>query len=301
MSARTIRPLGRTGLHPGLIGFGAIEIGRDWGIGTEADRRRPGEEEAGKTLLEVLDLGVTLIDTASAYHRSEERIGTFLHDRRKEYVLATKCGEHSDEPRTYYDFSYSAIAASIDRSLNLLQTDVIDLLQIHFGPDPDAVLDDGGCVRAMREAQERGVVRFLGASAKGPILDRCIDDGTFDVLQMRCSLLDQAEEARIARAHARGIGVLIKSSLAGGWLTRRALTVSPQERPPGVNALLNLCGQDPNLLARLGLHYLASQAGVSCILVGSRSAANIRSALEQVEMPVDADLLARAREVVRLA
>lgn len=95
------RRLGRTGLEVTRIGFGALEIGRDWGLGEGVARRRPEAEEAGRTLNGVLDLGINLIDTARAYHGSEERIGVFLAARRNEYVLATKAGEHSEEPRTY--------------------------------------------------------------------------------------------------------------------------------------------------------------------------------------------------------
>lgn len=101
MSAVPKRSLGRTGLHTTLVGFGALEIGRDWGIGDDAGRKRPGEHDAGRTLERVLDLGINLIDTASAYHRSEERIGTFAAGRRQEYILTTKCGEHNSEPSTY--------------------------------------------------------------------------------------------------------------------------------------------------------------------------------------------------------
>src|SRR5207302_1726109 len=114
----------------------------------------------------------------------EERIGKFVANRRKEYVLATKCGEHSEEPHTYYDFSYTAISESIDTSLRLLQTDVIDVLQIHFGPEPAKVLDEGETVRAMKDAREAGKVRFLGASPGTNLLDRCIEAGDFDVLQV---------------------------------------------------------------------------------------------------------------------
>ena len=207
------RPLGRTGLQTTLIGFGALEIGRDWGVGTPPERRRPGEAEAGETIRCVLGLGINVIDTASAYHRSEERVGLFTRERRNEFILATKCGEHNREPDTYYDFSYGAVRDSIGTSLRLLQTPVIDILQIHFGPDPDKVLDDGGCVRAMKEARAAGLVRFLGASVNGKVLDRCIESGDFDVVQVGYSLLNQAEVDRIATARARGIGVLIRSGL----------------------------------------------------------------------------------------
>ena len=90
------------------------------------------------------DLGINVLDTASAYLLSEERIGKAAAARRGEYFLASKCGEYSNyaEQTTAYDFSYEAVSASIDNSLKLLQTDVIDLMQIHFGPDQQKVIDE---------------------------------------------------------------------------------------------------------------------------------------------------------------
>ncbi len=293
------RSLGRTGLETTLIGFGALEIGRDWGVGSEQERRRPDESEAGETLQCVLGLGVNLIDTASAYHRSEERIGKSLKGVPREYILATKCGEHNREPDTYYDFSYGAIRDSIRTSLRLLQTDVIDVLQIHFGPDPERVLDDGGCVRAMKEARDAGQVKFLGASVNGTVLDRCIDSGDFDVVQVGYSLLNQADEERIARAKARGIGVLIRSGLAGGWLTSRALRMRPSERPAGVERLLDLCHGDTALLTALALHFIARNEGVSSMLIGSKSCENLSHAIRLVGSPVDPSLLEEAAALGR--
>lgn len=294
------RHLGLTGLNPTLIGFGALEIGRDWGVGGPGERRRPDEQEAGRTLHEVLDLKVNLIDTASAYHRSEERIGASVSGRRKEFILATKCGEHNREPDTFYDFSYDAIRRSIDESVRLLKTDVIDILQIHFGPEPVKVLDDGDCVRAMKDARQNGQIRFLGASVDGQVLDRCIKSADFDVVQVGYSLLNQKEGDRIAKAQDRGIGVLIRSGLGGGWLTSRALLVGEEERPPRVNALLDLCKGDAELLTSLALHFLARHDGISSILVGSKSAGNIRKALEAVTSPVDDDLLEKAAAIGRV-
>lgn len=293
------RTLGRTGLHPTFVGFGALEIGRDWGVGPDGERRRPNEEEAGRTLNEVLDFGVNLIDSASAYHRSEERIGEFVAGRRKEFILASKCGEHNREPGTFYDFSYVAIRQSIDLSARLLKSEVIDLMQIHFGPDPAKVLDDGDCVKAMKDARETGQVAFLGASVDGSVLDRCISSGDFDVVQVAYSLMNQADGERIARAKDRGIGVLIRSGLGGGWLTSRALLVGKEERPPGVNALLDLCGGDADLLTALSLHFLARNEGISSILVGSKSSGKVRKALDALASPVDEDLLERAAAIGR--
>jgi len=293
------RVLGGTGLQTTVIGFGALEIGRDWGVGSPQERRRPDEAEAGETLRGVLDLGVNVIDTASAYHKSEERIGESLHDRRGEFILATKCGEHNREPDTYYDFSYAAIRDSIRTSLRLLRTSVIDVLQIHFGPDPERVLADGGCLRAMKEARAAGQVRFLGASVSGTVLDRCIDSGDFDVVQVAYSLLNHTDEGRIAKAHARGVGVLIRSGLAGGWLTSRALRMSRDERPAGVTTLFELCNGDAELVTALALQFLTRNDGVSSILIGSKSSENVRNAIRLVSTPLESGLLDRAVELTR--
>lgn len=293
------RAVGRTGLEVTLVGFGALEIGRDWGLGDTVQRQRPAEQEACALLHTVLDLGINLIDTASAYHRSEERIGRCLAGQRGRYVLATKCGEHNNEPGTYYDFSYAAIRDSIQRSRALLQTDVIDILQIHFGPHPEQVLDDGGCVRAMKEAQAAGQVRLLGASVNGPVLDRCIASGDFQVIQVGYSLLQQDDGPLIGKAQERGIGVFIRSGVAGGWLTPRALAVPVPERPPAVTALLRLCAGDARLLNALALHFLAGHAGISSILVGTKSPANLREAVGLLQRPVDPALLAEAIQVAQ--
>jgi len=292
------RALGRTGLETTLVGFGALEIGRDWGIGSAAQRARPADDAAGETLRCVLGLGVNIIDTASAYHRSEERIGKFASDRRGEFILATKCGEHNREPATYYDFSYESVRRSIQESLRLLRTEVIDILQIHFGPDPGLVLDDGGCVRAMKEARAAGQVRYLGASVNGPVLSRCIASGDFDVVQVGYSLLDPSEEENIAEAARRGIGVLVRSGLGGGWLTASALRVARQERPARVNALLDLCGGDGARLTALGLHFIARNPGVASVLIGSKSCGNVRAAAEVLEGDPDLPLLRKAVSAV---
>ena len=292
------RPLGATGLNVTLVGLGALEIGRDWGIGDGAARERPDEAGAAAVLSSALDLGINLIDTASAYHRSEERIGKFASTRRSEYVLASKCGEHSAEPDTYYDYSYDAIRASIRRSRELLRCDVIDVMQIHFGPEPAKVLDDGDCVRAMKDAREAGEIRFLGASINGDVLARCIDSGDFQVVQVGYSLLHPEDAPLISKARDRGIGVLIRSGFAGGWLTPRILTAPPEKRPPKAQALLEVCDGDATKLYALALHFLARHDGVSSILVGTKSPQNLARAVRLIQTPPDDELLDRAVGVV---
>lgn len=288
------RALGATGVEVSVLGFGALSIGRDWGL---ADTGRPGEAEAVAVVRGALDSGITLIDTAAAYHRSEERIGLALDGLDHGAVVATKCGEHSREPDTFYDFSYPAIRDSIAASLRALRTERLDVLQIHFGPDPDAVLDDGGCVRAMREAQDAGLVGLLGASVDGPVLDRCIADGAFGVVEVRCSLLDQTQLDRVAAAADRGIGVLIRTGLAGGWLTGRATDLPVDARPPGLTEIIDLCGSDPALLTSVALRFLTRNPAVGSVLIGTKSLDRLRQAIACHESEVDDAMVTAAARI----
>ena len=99
-----------------------------------------------------------------------------------------------------------------------LGTDVIDLMQIHFGPDPRIVVDDGETVAAMKDARAEGKIRFLGASTGGEIALRCIASGDFDVLQLEYSLTNRSDEGVIRLCGAQGIGVLVRGGLAYGRL-----------------------------------------------------------------------------------
>ncbi|WP_210366485.1 aldo/keto reductase [Bacillus sp. REN3] len=275
-----------------FIGFGALSIGRDWGI---ADKGRPDEKEAGKVLNSVLDLGINLVDTASAYHRSEERIGKFISSRRKQYILASKCGEHNDEPGTYYDFSYKAIRESIDRSLALLKTDTIDLMQIHFGPDPEKVIAEGETVRAMKEAQKEGKIRYLGASIDGSLAKKCILSGDFDVMQMEYHLLNQENEENIKLCNEQGLGVFIRTGLGRGLLTSRALQA--ELKPAKLKKMLELVNNDGDVLTSLALNFLHENKGISSVLIGTKNIKHLEKNIELLEKQFDPNLLKKAIEI----
>jgi aryl-alcohol dehydrogenase-like predicted oxidoreductase len=280
------RTIGRMNKDVTFLGFGALEIGRDWGIGTGSERERPNEETAGIVLNEVLDLGINLIDTASAYHASEERIGKTIFSRRSEYVLASKCGEHNREPDTYYDFSYDAIKQSIDRSLQLLKTDYIDVMQIHFGPNPEKVLNDGETVAAMKDAKKEGKVGFLGASIDGKLAERCILSGDFDVMQLEYNLLNVSNKRNLELARERGIGVFIRGGLSYGKLTKRVLpqVLSDPADNAKVGKLLELVGGDANQLTALALQFLYRTEGISSVLAGTKNVHHLRANIDLLEV-----------------
>jgi aryl-alcohol dehydrogenase-like predicted oxidoreductase len=297
------RALGATGSPVSFIGLGALEIGRDWGLGTAEDRKRCDEPTAIEVVHTALSLGITVVDTARAYHRSEERIGRALEGRRDEVFLATKCGEHSREPETYYDFSAEAITASIDKSLELLGTDHVDLLQIHWGPDRyEGQLWDE-TVPAMQAARDAGKTRLIGASCPTARISRCVAAGAFDVLQVSYHLLDRSAEPGIEEAAAAGLGILVRDGLGAGRLTPRVLgsLAGDDKLAARVEPLLEVLGagrdgveQAAAELPALALAFLHRNLAVSSVLVGTKSPAHLQEDVAAAREHVDPGLVEEA-------
>ena len=214
------RILGRTGLTIAPIAFGAFKIGRNQGIKYERGYALPDDDATSNLLNGVVDAGITLVDTAPAYGLSEERIGRHLGDRRDEIVLSTKVGESFERDASTYGFDADSVHASIARSLERLQTDCLDLVHVHSDGSDQAILDDGSTVSALKEAQDRGEIRFLGFSGKttkGNL--QAVRSGDFDVIMVEYHPLDASQAPVIDAAAENGVGVLIKKGLASGRLS----------------------------------------------------------------------------------
>src|SRR5262245_28620985 len=110
------RVLGRSGVRISPLGFGAFKIGRNQGIKYPSGYDLPDESTVSRLLNEVLDLGITYIDTAPAYGLSEERIGRAIGHRRSEFVLSTKVGETFSDGKSTFDFSANGVRDSVTRS-----------------------------------------------------------------------------------------------------------------------------------------------------------------------------------------
>lgn len=219
------RRLGRTGLQVSALGFGAWEIG--W--------TRPEEgEEVGRLLNRALDLGINLIDSSAAYRWSEELIAKYVGHRRHEFVFATKCGswrvqQPDGEWVQTLDYSARAIAPQIDRSLQRLKTDYLDIIQLHSPSYEDVAFGDG--LEGLKKAQAQGKVRFISLSADGEAAVKAIEIGGYDTLQLTCNILDQEPAALITRARReQDMGIIVKEPIA------QALYDEP--RPEGGGAVL---------------------------------------------------------------
>lgn len=211
------RPLGTTGLSVSPVGFGAFKIGRNEKTKYAAEYPLPDQQSVDRLLGSLLDIGINYIDTAPAYGLSEERIGLAISHRRREFVLSTKVGETFSDGRSVYDFSSTAVRDNVHRSLKRLRTDFLDAVFIHSDGNDLSILRETGAVAALSELKDAGVVRSIGLSAK--TLEGAQQSLEWsDVLMVEYHLDDTSQEAVIAEAGNRGIGVVIKKGFASGNL-----------------------------------------------------------------------------------
>ncbi|HEX3814209.1 MAG TPA: aldo/keto reductase [Mycobacteriales bacterium] len=218
MSSTTAIPadtLGRTGLKVTKLGYGAMEVrgSRIWG-------GRPIEDGEAETILNaVVDSGITFIDTANDYGRSEEYIGRYLSHRRDDYILATKCGctvvhKDADTDDTPHVWTAENLGRGMDESLARMKTDHVDLIQLH-NPGVDEV-ESGKLVDVLLDLKKQGKARWIGISSTSPHLETYIGWGVFDVFQIPYSALERQHENAISLAHASGAGVIVRGGVARG-------------------------------------------------------------------------------------
>jgi aryl-alcohol dehydrogenase-like predicted oxidoreductase len=203
------RRLGRTDMDVSVLGFGGSEIGYE----------SAGQATVTALLTAALDAGLNVIDTAECYVDSEALIGRAVSGRRHELFLLTKCGH----PRGFGagDWRPASLLRSIERSLQRLRTDVVDLVQLHSCSE--AELRRGDVIAALETARERGLTRYVGYSGDGAAAGYAVETGRFDTLQISVNVADQeALDTVLPAAAARGIGIIAKRPIANAvWKTGR--------------------------------------------------------------------------------
>jgi len=212
-----VRRLGRTGLLVPPLGFGAFKIGRNQGIKYPQGYDLPDDAAVERLLNGVHDLGCTLIDTAPAYGLSEERIGRAIGHRRGEFVLSTKVGETFAEGKSTFDFTRAGVEASLQRSLDRLRTDVLDIVFVHSNGDDERILRETDVVAVLTEWKQSGRIRAIGLSGK-TVSGARTAMAWADVLMVEYHLEDRSHADVITEASQRGIGVFVKKGLASGKL-----------------------------------------------------------------------------------
>jgi aryl-alcohol dehydrogenase-like predicted oxidoreductase len=209
-----MRPLGKTGVQVSRIGLGGAHIGR-----------QSDEQESIRIIRRAIDRGVTFMGNAWDYNggKSEERMGKPLRDGyRQKAFLMTKLGGRTK----------AAATEQLEQSLRRLQTDMIDLVQVHevirFS-DPARVFGMGGAIEALTDARKAGKLRFIGFTGhKSPeihlaMLQAADDHGfAFDTIQMPLNVMDahfsSFEQKVLPVAVRKGMGILHMKPLGGGFI-----------------------------------------------------------------------------------
>ena len=196
------RRLGKTDMDVSVLGFGGAEIGFE-----------NVEPDQVKRLLEsALDAGLNVIDTAECYRNSEELIGHTVSHRRKDFYLFTKCG-HPKGVESSANWSADSILQSIERSLQRLKTDHVDLVQLHSCSE--AELRKGDAIAALQTAREKGHTRYIGYSGDSHAAHYAVSCGAFDTLQTSINIADQeAIDLTLPIAREKGVGVIAKRPIA---------------------------------------------------------------------------------------
>lgn len=212
------RKLGRTGLDVSEIGFGAWEIGG--GLSSYGPIK---DDVSRKTLQFAFDNGINFFDTSDSYGEghSEELIGETLRNVREEIILASKVGclPHSGR-EMIQDFSVNHIIESVDASLKRLQTDYIDLYQLHSPPID--VLSNSEILATLKDLQNKGLIKAIGISVRSPndaLL--AIDKYNFDCIQVNLNLIDlrAIRNGLLDLAEMKNIGIIVRTPLCFGFLT----------------------------------------------------------------------------------
>ncbi|WP_308725241.1 aldo/keto reductase [Metapseudomonas otitidis] len=209
------RPLGDTGLRVSPLGLGTVKLGRDQGVKYPSGFTIPDDAEARQLLALARDLGINLIDTAPAYGRSEERLGPLLRGQRQDWVIVSKVGEEFEAGQSHFDFSPAHTRRSVERSLQRLETDVIDLVLVHSDGNDVAVLRDSGVYETLAELKQAGKIRAFGLSGKtveGGLL--ALERG--DCAMVTYNLNEQGERPVLDYAAQHAKGLLVKKGLASG-------------------------------------------------------------------------------------
>ena len=190
--------LGRTGMEVTRLGYGS------------GFRKAVTREQADSVLNTALDLGINYIDTANCYKNSEDYIGKAIMSRRREFLLATKCGcspaGHIWTPDNLFH--------GIEESLRRLGVEYVDLIQLHNPTVEDC--EKGDLVAALEKMKTQGKVRWIGVSSTLPDLPVFLDWGVFDVFQIPYSALERDHEDWISRVATAGAGVVNRGGVALG-------------------------------------------------------------------------------------
>ncbi len=252
---------GKTGMQVSALGFGGAEIGF----------QAAAPETVERLLNIALDAGLNVIDTAECYGESESLIGNAVGHRRGEFFLFTKCGHAAGFDLPEWD--PRLLEQSIDRSLERLRTDCLDLVQLHTCSED--LLRRGDVIAVLQRARAAGKTRFIGYSGDNEAARYAVECGAFDSLQTSISIADQdAIDRTVPAAHERGMGVIAKRPIANACWRAGRPPDSPYQQSywDRIQAMgFPFLHADVEQGIAIALRFTLSVPGVSTAIVGTQN------------------------------
>lgn len=270
-------------LYISEVGLGCMSLGTD-------------VQKGIRIIHEALQMGVNFLDTADLYDFgvNEEIVGKAIKDRREEVIIATKVGNHWTNEKTSWVWDPSAqyIKNEIKESLKRLQTDYIDLYQLHGGTIDDPIDET---IAAFEDLQKEGLIRCYGISSIRPnVIHEYIKRSNIVSVMMQYSLLDRRPEELFPLLEENNISVIARGPLAKGILTGKMKEKSSEQvRQKGyldysyeelveVNRKMKEVSIPPQTINSMALQYPLYNKKVATIIPGASSIEQLRENVAEV-------------------
>jgi aryl-alcohol dehydrogenase-like predicted oxidoreductase len=314
------RVLGDTGVFVSELCLGAMTFGGGGQIWETIGGL--GQAEVDALVGRALDAGINFIDTANVYSAgvSETSVGRALYHRRHEVVLATKVRGRMSPGANDVGLSRLHIMREVEASLKRLDTDYIDLYQIHRA-DPVTNIED--TLRALDDLVTQGKVRYIGCSnlaawqlMKALAISRAEGLQRFKSTQSYYSLVGrQLEWDTIPLVQDQGLGLLVWSPLAGGFLSgkftrdatgegrRKTFDFPPVDKEKGfdvVDVLAKIAKERGASVAQVALAWVLANRAVTSVIIGARNLKQLDDNLGAVDLALSAEDLKALDDVSRI-
>ncbi|MFJ8065194.1 aldo/keto reductase [Psychrobacillus sp. NPDC096426] len=288
------RQLGKSDLFVSEIGLGCMSLPTN-------------QKDADKILQVALDHGINYFDTADLYNNGENEkiVGNALKSNREQIILATKVGNRMNETGDgwSWDPSKKWIKTAVHESLKRLQTDYIDVYQLHGGTmedDADEVID------TMESLKKDGLIRAYGISSIRPnVINRFLKKSNAVSVMMQYSLLDRRPEEWLPLLEKHQVSLLSRGTLAKGLLTAEGmkrtnktgeyLAYSKEELLKAIEKLQALNAP----ITAVALHHVLEQKATGSMIVGASSTEQLLETVEAYNTDVSEDVLVKALEITK--
>ena len=288
MSDLPKRKLGKTDLDVSVVGFGAAP----------AAFLKHDRDAAADMIRGLLDRGVNLIDTATAYPGSHQFIGEYLSDRRDDYVLVSKVGSSGNKD----SFDPKRVAKQVDDALKNMKTDRVDVMLLHSCPLD--VLEADDALGALVEAREAGKIRFCGYSGDNEAAAFACRLPDIAVLETSVNIADQANiDKALPLAKTHDVGVIAKRPIANAaWKDLSEQKGMYQKYAADYTERLSKMDLDPSQFgldwAELALRFTLAQPAVTTAIIGTT---NPDHAYPNLDLAAKGPLEAETVEQIRAA